>query len=92
MVDIVLLAASCTLELCHHRRESLREWDHKPNIFRGTKQSGLDLENKARSSGRGGAFFLTSLFIELIYLVVAVLRPEPLSKNLIHLLAHLLAT
>ena len=66
MVDIVLLAASCTLELCHHRRESLREWDHKPNIFRGTKQSGLDLEKESRSSGRGGAFFLTSLFIELI--------------------------
>ncbi|MGB6474677.1 MAG: hypothetical protein WBF04_11420, partial [Candidatus Sulfotelmatobacter sp.] len=31
-----------------------------------TKHSGLDLENKSHSSGRGGAFFLTSLFIELI--------------------------
>ena len=40
--------------------------DNKPNIFREAKQSGLDLEKKSRSSGRGGAFFLTSLFIELI--------------------------
>ncbi len=70
MVDIVLLAASFTLDFATSRRESLREWDHKRNIFRGTKQSGLDLENKSRSSGRGGAFFLTSLFIELIDLDV----------------------
>ena len=48
------------------RTESLREWDNKPNIFRVTKQSGLDLEKQPRPSGRGGAFFLTSLFIELI--------------------------
>ena len=31
-----------------------------------TKHSGLDLEKQPRSSGRGGTFFLTSLFIELI--------------------------
>ncbi len=66
MVDIVLLEASFTLELCHHHTENLREWDHKPNILTVTKKSGLDLEIQSRSSGRGGAFFLTSLFIELI--------------------------
>jgi hypothetical protein len=66
MVNIVLLAASFTLDFATIRRESLREWDNKPNIFRVTKQSGLDLEKQPRSSGRGGAFFLTSLFIELI--------------------------
>jgi hypothetical protein len=66
MVDIVLLTASFTLELCHQQQRSLREWDHKPNIFRLSKDSGLDLEKEFPSSGRGGAFFLTSLFIELI--------------------------
>ena len=39
---------------------------NKPTIFGVTKQSGLDLEKEPRPSGRGEAFFLTSLFIELI--------------------------
>jgi hypothetical protein len=39
--------------------------DNKPNVF-PEKPSGLDLEKQSRSSGRGGAFSLTSLFIELI--------------------------
>src|SRR5947209_6100563 len=65
------LTSSCLPRLSHSnfatiRRESLREWDNQPNTFRVTKQSGLDLEKKPRSSGRGGAFFLTSLSIELI--------------------------
>src|SRR5579862_5796403 len=66
-LTFMLLAASFTLELCRRSRESLREWNNKPNILRVTKQSGLDLEKESRSS-RGGAFFLTSLFIELIEL------------------------
>ena len=65
------MTSSCLPRLSHSnfaaiRRESLREWDNKSNIFRVTKQSGLDLDKESRSSGRGGAFFLTSLFIELI--------------------------
>jgi hypothetical protein len=39
--------------------------DNKPNVF-PEKPSGLDLEKQSRRSGRGGAFSLTSLFIELI--------------------------
>ena len=66
MVDIVLLAASCTLELCHQQQRKLTRMDNKPTSSEVTKPSGLDLEKKPRSSGRGGAFFLTSLFIELI--------------------------
>jgi hypothetical protein len=65
MVDIVLLAASFTLELCHQQQRKLTRMDHKPNLFRVTKHSGLGLEKQPRSSARGGAFFLTSLFIEL---------------------------
>jgi hypothetical protein len=46
--------------------EKAYEMDNKPNIFRDNEPSGLDLEKQSHSSGRGGAFFLTSLFIELI--------------------------
>src|SRR5437660_4349705 len=57
MVDIVLLAASCTLEPCHPQQQrNLMRMDNKPNTFRVTKQSGLDLEKQSRSSGRGRAF------------------------------------
>jgi hypothetical protein len=52
MVDIVLLAASFTLDFANHRTENLREWDHKPNILRVTKQSGLDLEKQPRFPAR----------------------------------------
>jgi hypothetical protein len=39
--------------------------------------SGLDLERKISPSGRGGAFFLTSLFIELIDVVhTEVMNPN----------------
>jgi hypothetical protein len=49
MVDLVLLAASFTLELCHHSsRETLTRTDNEPNLFRGTTQSGLDLEKEPR--------------------------------------------
>jgi hypothetical protein len=49
--------------------------------------SGLDLERKISPSGRGGAFFLTSLFIELIdefirlTLKVIPNRPDPLRQH-----------
>ncbi len=44
MVAIVLLAASFKLELCHQQQRSLMRMDNEPNLFRITKQSGLDLE------------------------------------------------
>ena len=55
--------------------------DNKPNIFRDNEPSGLDLEKQSHSSGRGGAFFLTSLFIELIdhilsYALLRQVRPS----------------
>jgi len=37
MVDIVLLAASCTLELCHPQPRKLTRMDNKPNLFRGNE-------------------------------------------------------
>ena len=47
--------------------EKAREWSNKPDIFRVTKLSGLDLEQEPRSSGvEAELCFLTSLFIELI--------------------------
>ena len=75
MVNIILLAASCILELCHQLLRNRTRMDHRPNLFTVTKQSGLDLEKQSRSSGPGGAFFLTSLFIELIELLFIVLGP-----------------
>src|SRR5882724_3998007 len=50
---------------CHHQQENFTRMDNKPNVF-PEKPSGLDLEKQSRRSGRGGAFSLTSLFIELI--------------------------
>ncbi len=47
MVDIVLLAASCTLDLCHQQQRKLTRMDNKPNIFGVTKHSGLDLERES---------------------------------------------
>src|SRR6202043_4259518 len=58
MVDIVLLAASCTLELYHQQQRNLTRMNNRPNLFRGNETSGLDLEKQSRSSGQGGAFFL----------------------------------
>jgi len=47
-----------------------------------THSSGLDLETKIFSpSGRGGTFFLTSLFIELTDLVVGFGEKLPVIKN-----------
>jgi hypothetical protein len=66
MVNIALLAASCTLEPCHPQQRKLTRWTTSRTSSEVTKPSGLDLEKEPRSSGRGGAFFLTSLFIELI--------------------------
>jgi hypothetical protein len=66
MVNLVLLAASCKLELCHQQqRETSMRMEPTPNRFRDhqTEWAG---SRETISSGRGGAFFLTSLFIELI--------------------------
>ena len=65
MVNIVLLAASCILDRCHQQQRKLTRMDHKPNIFRGNPTQWAGSRERI-SSGRGGAFFLTSLFIELI--------------------------
>src|SRR5437899_6919012 len=65
MVNIVLLAASCILDRCHQQQRRLTRMDHKPNIFRGNPTQWAGSRERI-SSGRGGAFFLTSLFIELI--------------------------
>jgi len=35
MVNIVLLAASCTLDPCHQTAEKAYEMDNKPIVFRG---------------------------------------------------------
>src|SRR4051794_22533587 len=51
---------------CHQQQRTLTRWTTSRTSSEITKQSGLDLEKQSHSSGRGGAFFLTSLFIELI--------------------------
>ncbi len=65
-----MVTSSCLPRPSHSnfaiRTESLREWEHKPKIFSGTKKSGLDLKKQPRSSVRREAFFLTSILIELI--------------------------
>ncbi len=61
MVAIVLLAASCKLELCHQQQRTLTRMDNEPNLFRVTKQSGLDLEKKISLRSRQN-FFLDILF------------------------------
>ena len=53
MVDIRPACRVLQLELCHQQPRKLTRMDNnnKPNIFRATKQSGLDLEKEPRSSG-----------------------------------------
>lgn len=60
------VAAVALTRLRHFLEMSSKAPINKPNLFGATKQSGLDLEKEPRSSGRGVAFFLTFLFIELI--------------------------
>jgi len=40
--------------------------DNKPNFYREAKLQWAGSRERISASGRGGAFFLTSLFIELI--------------------------
>src|SRR5882757_10633276 len=79
MVDTQIPGPACpSLRLDrrrHHRKMKATDMANKPqrtlsSESRGTLTgSGLDLETKIFSaSGRGGNFFLTSLFIELIEL------------------------
>jgi hypothetical protein len=61
------LAALSKLEgIATITRETLREWTTSQTSPRLRNYSGLGLEKKISPSGRGGAFFLTSLFIELM--------------------------
>jgi hypothetical protein len=46
--------------------------DKKPNFSKGMKLQWAGSRERNLASGRGGAFFLTSLFIELIDRVVSV--------------------
>ncbi len=54
--------SSCLTRLSHSNfatihTESLREWDYTSNIFRVTKQSGLDLEKEVSASVEAELFF-----------------------------------
>lgn len=68
MVNIVLLAASCTLQLCHLQQRKLTRWTTSRTCSEVTKHSGLDLEKEISPPVEAELFFLTSLFIELIEL------------------------
>jgi len=46
--------------------EKLTRMDNKPNFSREVKLQWAGSRERNLASGRGGAFFLTSLFIELI--------------------------
>jgi hypothetical protein len=46
--------------------EKLTSMDNKPNFYREAKLQWAGSREGISASGRGGAFFLTSLFIELI--------------------------
>jgi Transposase len=61
-------------QCCHQQQRKLTRWTTSRTPSEITKYSGLDLEKQSPSSGRGGAFFLTSLFIELIDLRPACVR------------------
>src|SRR5882724_86202 len=54
--------------------EKLTRMDNKPNFSREVKLQWAGSLDKEISPGRGGAFFLTSLFIELIEDYAFVLR------------------
>jgi hypothetical protein len=55
--------------------------DHKQTTPGKRNYSGLDLEKNISPSGRGKAFFLTFLFIELIGLVVSRSSPDCYNEN-----------
>jgi hypothetical protein len=66
MVDIVLLAASCTLELDHQQQRNLTRMEQQAKPLQGNETEWAGSRERFSSSRQGGAFFLTSLFIELI--------------------------
>ena len=83
MVNIRPAGASCTPEVLPPAAEKAYEMDNKPNLVRVNELSGLDLEKQSHSSGRCGAFFLTSLFIELIDPRTAGLWAAPIYSPLL---------
>src|SRR5881227_2344367 len=72
MVNIVLLAASCTLDPCHQTAEKAYEMDNKPIVFRGIETEWAGSRERTSILRLRRSFFLdfpfyrTSLFIELI--------------------------
>jgi len=66
MVDTISPACRVfqTRRHCHHQQDP-RRMDNRPNLQRNETRVGW-ISRKESRSGRGGAFFLTSLFIELI--------------------------
>jgi len=81
MVDIVLLAASCTLERCHPQQRNLMIMDNKPNLQRNETQWAGSRETISLLRSRQ-SFFLDIPFIELIDLVLPLLRTESSRLNL----------
>ena len=66
MVDLVLLAASFTLEPCHQQQRNAYENGQPAKPLQGNDTEWAGSRERTSSSGRGELFFLTSLFIELI--------------------------
>src|ERR1700693_4982750 len=66
MVDIVLLAASFTLELCRHPQRKLTRMGQQAKHLQSNETEWAGSRERNLPSGRGGAFFLTSIFLLLI--------------------------
>src|SRR6266436_7987299 len=65
-----------------HQRRKLMSMGNRPSFSRETKLQWAGSRERISPSGRGGAFFLTSLFIELIDPVVAAnARLHQLSRS-----------
>jgi len=60
------LAALSQLDSMSPSAEKLTRMDNKPNFSREVKLQWAGSRETTSTSGRGGTFFLTSLFIELI--------------------------
>jgi hypothetical protein len=72
MVDLVLLAASLTLQLCHPQQRNAYENGQRAKPLQGNDTEWAGYRERTSSSSRGELFFLTSLFIELIDRVVRI--------------------
>ncbi len=72
-----------------HQAEGTYENAKGKILQRGRNESGLDLENQISTSGRRGAFFLTSLFIERFdgFLSVTASRVENRRSGVVSRLA-----